>query len=176
MGWWVLPASCQKLHSATGNCGLIEYAFVLILLLWYLNDQVKGHYTTWHLCGCRYIYRVAKTDILVCHVFPAAHLCGTAWLPQNRFSLNFILGTFIRICEGSSCSVKSDKSIGHFTGRQWRHKFVNDNLLKSSGNEKSFIKFQRKSKDTFLKKKYISFNENHAIKIITKYTADLDRQ
>ena len=98
--WWVLPASsCQRQHSATGNCGLIVCVFVLILLL-YLNSLVKGHYTTWHLCSCRYIYRVAKTDILLCHVCPAARLCGTAWLQQNRFLLNFISGTFIKIFEG----------------------------------------------------------------------------
>lgn len=94
VGWWVLPSSCQRLHSATGNCGLIVYAFVLILLLWYLSNQMKGHYMTWHLCSYRYIYKVVKSDLLLCHVSTAAHLCGTAWLLQNRFSLNFISGDF----------------------------------------------------------------------------------
>lgn len=116
VGWWVLPASaCISLHSATGNCGLIVNVFVLILLLYYLSSQVKGHYTTWHLYSFRYIYQVAKNNFMLCHVCLAVHLCGPAWLLQNRFSLNFLWGTFIKICEGSSCLVKSDRSIRHCT-------------------------------------------------------------
>ena len=56
VGWWVLPTSCIMLHSATGNCGLLVYVFVLILPLWYLSSQVKGHYTTWRSYSFRYIY------------------------------------------------------------------------------------------------------------------------
>jgi len=169
VGWWVFPASCHRLHSTAGNFDLIVFAFVLILLLWYLtlilltwrmwwapnnastwqmgfnsafkglSSQVNGHYATWHLCSFRCMYKVPKTDLLLCHVCPAAHLRGTAWLPQDRFSLNFISGTCITICDSSSYLVKSDKSIRHFTCRHCRQKYINDILLKSSGNEESFI-------------------------------------
>lgn len=135
VGWWVLPvSSCERLQSTARNCGLIVFAFVLILLLWYLSSQVKGCYATWHLCSFRCIYKVAKTDLLLCHVCPAAHLRGTAWLPQDRFSLNFISSTCITICDSSSCLVKSDRSIRHFTCGQCRQEYINDILPKSSGN------------------------------------------
>jgi len=50
-------------------------------------------------------------------VFPSVQLHGSARLPQEGFSSNFIFGYFWKIYRENSVSLKSDINSGYFTWR-----------------------------------------------------------
>jgi hypothetical protein len=65
------------------------------------------------ICRCK----VAKSDYQLCHMHLSVHLHRRTQFPLDRFLLNLVLGTFLKI----PVWLKSDKNTGHFT---WRHKYV----------------------------------------------------
>ena len=65
------------------------------------------------ICRCK----VAKSDYQLCHMHLSVHLHGTIQFPLDRFLLNLVLGTFLKI----PAWLKSYENTGHFT---WRYKYI----------------------------------------------------
>ena len=54
----------------------------------------------------RHVHKIVKSGYQLYHVCPSVHPHGTTWLPLNRFSSNFLLEYFSKICPENSSFIK----------------------------------------------------------------------